>query len=197
MVVSMNKHKKVICIILLSVISALILLAALTYIPRTRALDYDMYGYIINRDGQIIEQFTFNITGKEYDFIIDPPGGEISFRGDTLEKLQDDAFILYFDWNSDTIAKNYTFGSYTGNYHPADPRYVTGSLSYYSDTANSSHFEFGMLDLEDGTFCMYADELVKDAFIVGVTDPHADPMAAVKAYHEHAGVPNTQPAPEN
>ena len=84
----MNKHKKVICIILLSVISALILLAALTYIPRTRALDYDMYGYIINRDGQIIEQFTFNITGKEYDFIIDPPGGEISFRGDTLENCR-------------------------------------------------------------------------------------------------------------
>lgn len=193
----MNKHKKIISIVLLSVVFVLLILAALTYIPRTRKLDYDMYGYIINRDGQIIEEFTFQITGKEYDFIIDPPGGEISFSGDTLKKIQEDAFILHFDWNSDTISKNYTSGSYIGYDRSSGSRYVMGTLSYYSGIANRSHFEYGMLDLEDSTFCMYADDLVNGAYIVGVTDPNADPMAAVKAYQEHAGVPNTQPAPEN
>ena len=104
---------------------------------------------------------------------------------------------VFITKNSGFIAKNYTFGSYTGNYHPADPRYVTGSLSYYSDTTNSSHFEFGMLDLEDGTFCMYADELVKDAFIVGVTDPNADPLTVVEAYQKFVRIPDLQSDPEN
>lgn len=156
-----------------------------------------MYGYIIRPDGQIMEEFTFTISGKKYDFIIDPPGGEISFSGDTLVKIQDDAFILYFDWNSDTISENYTFGNYTARYLSENRRYITGALSYYCGKTNSPHLEPGMLDLEGSTFCMYATNLVNGAYIVGVTGPNADPMAAIKAYQEHAGVPNTQPAPGN
>lgn len=193
----MNKWKRIVGIILCSVVAVLILLAALTYILRTKTLDYDLYGYIIRPDGQILEEFTFTITGKEYDFIIDPPGGTIGFSGEKLTQLERDAFILYFDWNSPTLTKNYSSGHYDGDYHPTEPRYVLGTLSYYSGTTNLYHRETGMLDLENGAFCMYADDLIENAFIVGVSDPDADPMAALEPYLKYVKIPDLQPAPEN
>lgn len=193
----MNKWKKIVGIVLCSVVAVLILLAALTYIPRAKTLDYDLYGYIIRPDGQILEEFTFTITGKEYDFIIDPPGGTIGFSGEKLTQLERDAFILYFDWNSPTITKNYSSGHYDGDYHPTEPRYVLGTLSYYSGTTNLYHWETGMLDLENGAFCMYADDLIENAFVVGVSDPDADPMAALEPYLKYVKIPDLQPAPEN
>lgn len=193
----MNKWKKIVCIILFPIVAVLILLAALTYIPRTKTLDCDLYGYIIRPDGQILEEFTFTITGKEYDFIIDPPGGTISFEGEKLVQLERDAFILYFDWNNAAIAKEYAWGHFDGDYHPTDPRYVLGTLSYCSRATNGYHFETGMLDLDNGAFCMYADDLLEDAFIVGVSEPDADPIAVLESYLEFVKIPNLQPTPEN
>ncbi len=193
----MNKWKKVVGIILCSVVAVLLLLAALTYIPRTKMLEYDLHGYIIRPDGQILEEFTFTITGKEYDFIIDPPGSTISFQGENLIQLERDAFILYFDWNYDAITKKYTFGNFDGDYHPTEPRYVLGTLCYYSGATNSSHYETGVLDLENGAFCMYADDLIGDAFIVGMSDPDSDPMTVLESYLKFVRIPNLQPTPEN
>lgn len=192
------KKLKVLFVILCSVVAvALIVMAALVYIPRTRTLDYDMHGYILQPNGQIVEQFTFTVTGKEYDFIIDRPGGVIRHTGETLVKVERDAFIMYFDWDSATISKNYTFGHYTGDYHPTHPRYVFGTLDYYCGTTNSSHFESGMLDLEDGAFCMYAEDLIENAFIVGVSDPHTDPTAVLEPYLKFVRIPDLQSAPES
>lgn len=193
----MDKRRKTVRIIFRSVVAVLILLAALTYIPITRALDYDLYGYIIRPDGQILEEFTFTVTGKEYDFIIDPPGGAISFSGEKLTQLEEDAFILHFDWNSYTIAKSYTFGHYTGDYDFRDSRYVYGSLCYYNGAANTSDFGTGMLDLENESFCLYADGLIENAYILGVSDPEADPMAMLEPYLEYIKIPDLQPTPEN
>lgn len=190
-------YRKIICIILCSVAALLIVLAALTYIPLTRTLDYDLYGYIIRPDGQIIEEFTFTVTGKEYDFIIDPPGGTISFSGTELTQLERDAFILYFDWDSTRITEKYTSGHYVGDYYSADPRYVLGSLSYYNGAANSPGSGPGILDLEDESFCIYADGLVEDAYILGVSDPDADPMAVLEPYLKFIKIPDSQSDPEN
>lgn len=194
----MKKRIKLILGITLSlVLVALLLLAAMTYIPQTRELRYEMNGFIISPDGQIMEEFTFTIYGKEYDFIIDRPGGVISHTGETLVKVERDAFIMYFDWDSATISKNYTFGHYTGDYHPTDSQYVFGMLDYYCGNTNSSHFESGMLDLENGAFCMYADDLVEKAFIVGVSDPDTDPMAVLEPYLKFVRIPDLQSAPES
>lgn len=185
-------------IILCSVIAvALVVLAALTYIPLTRTLEYDMRGYVIQPDGQIVEEFTFTMTGKEYDFIIDPPGGAIQFAGEKLEKLERDAFILSFNWGSATFSENYHSGNYTGDYHRADHRYVYGTLHYYSGTTNSSHLEPGILDLEDGTFCMYADDLVDNCFIVGISVPDTDPLAVMEYWQSTFTPPKLQSSGEN
>lgn len=193
----MDKRRKTVRIILRSVVAVLILLAALTYIPLTRALDYDLYGYIIRPDGQILEEFTFTVTGKEYNFIIDPPGGTISFSGEKLTQLEEDAFILTFDWNSYTITRNYTFGHYIGDYFLIDPRYVYGSLTFFNGDAHSSCFGTGMLDLENESFCIYADGLIENAYILGVSDPEADPMAVLEPYLEYIKIPDLHPTPEN
>lgn len=181
----MTKRKIFLTVLCSFIAVALITLALLVYVPRTTELNYDMQGFIISTDGQILEEFTFTIYGKEYDFILDRPGGSISYTGETLVKVERDAFIMYFDWDSDTISKNYTFGHYTGDYHPAQPQYVFGALDYYSGTTNSSHFGYGMLDLKNGAFCMYANDLVENAFIVGLTDPEDDPYALIDTFPKH------------
>ena len=189
---------KIYLIILCSVVAAaLVVLAALTYIPLTRTLEYDMHGYVIQPDGQIVEEFTFKVTGKEYNFIIDPPGGEIQMAGDKLVKLERDAFIMSFDWDSATFSGNYRSGNYTGDYHRTDHRYVYGTLHYYSGTTNSSHLEPGVLDLEDGVFCMYADELVDHCFIVGVSDLDTDPLAVMEYYRSTFPIKESQSPGEN
>ena len=193
----MTKRKIFLTVLCSFITVALITLALLVYVPRTTELNYDMQGFIISTDGQILEEFTFTIYGKEYDFILDRPGGSISHIGETLEKVERDAFIMYFDWDSDTISKNYTFGHYTGDYHPAQPQYVFGALDYYSGTTNSFHFGYGMLDLKNGAFCMYANDLVENAFIVGLTDPEGDPHAVIDTFLKHHKIPSELSPEEN
>ena len=181
----MPRRKPVFKIIFSTVAIILLILAALIYIPLTEKLNYDMTGYIIQPNGEIMEQFTFSITGKEYDFIIDGlKSGRISFSGDKLKEIGRDAFILHFDWDSATFSERYTFGTYTGDYHLLNNQYVRGTLWYYNGTANESNYETGILDLENGTFCMYANDLVDNAFIVGTSDPNDDPMDVIGRYQE-------------
>ena len=112
------KCKKPIRITLWSLVAILVLLAVLTYVPITRTLHYDMRGFIVRADGEILEEFTFTITGKDYNFIIDPPGGEISFSGDRLTTLERDAVVLTFDWRTSSVAKKGISGHFTDYVHP-------------------------------------------------------------------------------
>lgn len=186
----MPRRKPVFKIIFSTVAIILLILAALIYIPLTEKLNYDMTGYIIQPNGEIMEQFTFSITGKEYDFIIDGlKSGRISFSGNKLREIGRDAFILHFDWDSATFSKRYTFGTYTGDYHLSNDQLVHGSLCYYNGLANDIYYETGILDLENGTFCMYADDLVGNAFIVGTSDPNDDPMEVIERYQEFVKAP--------
>lgn len=186
----MPKWKVALRILCPTVVIVLLILAALVYIPRTETLDYDMTGYIIQSDGEVIERFNFTITGKEYDFIIDGlKSGRLSFSGDKLTEIGMDAFVMYFDWDSATFSEKYTFGHYVGDYHPENARFVIGELNYYNGAANDSYFETGMLDLENSTFCMYADNLVEDAFIVGVSDLNTDPLTVMECYRKLVKVP--------
>ena len=178
----MSIWKLFIIIAVAAVIIPLLIIAGLTYIPRTQALSYDMHGYIITQDGEIVEQFTFQITGKAYDFIIDPPGGSAHFSGNELTELSMDAHILYFEWNCKRLSEDYGAGHFQGDYWPGDPRYVSGTLTYYDTYENRCFFESGMLDLESEAFCMYGRNLVNDAFIVGLTDPDGDPHAVIEDY---------------
>ncbi len=176
----MSKQKLVIIIAVAAVIIPLLTVAGLTYIPRTQALSYDMYGYIISPEGDVLEQFSFKITGTAYDFIIDPPGGGIHFSGNEVTKLERDAHILYFEWGSKTLSKDYYSGHFSGDYWPGNSRYISGTLVYYSAEQNRGVFEQGMLDLEGEAFCMYSYTLAKNAFIVGLTDPDGDPHAVIE-----------------
>ena len=180
-------------IIICVFIILLLILAALVYIPRTEKLDYNMTGYIIQPDGEIVDQFTFSVSGKEYDFIIDGlKSGRISFSGDKLTELGKDAFVLYFDWGSATFKNRYTFGYYLGDYVPLNNQLVYGTLCYYDAIANESYFESGILDLENGTYCMYARNLVENAFIVGTSDPNTDPLEVIASFQQHVKIPELQ-----
>ena len=185
--------RKTFRIIICVFIILLLILAALVYIPRTEKLDYNMTGYIIQPDGEIVDQFTFSVSGKEYDFIIDGlKSGTISFSGDKLTELGKDAFVLYFDWGSATFKNRYTFGYYFGDYAPMNNQLVDGSLCYYDGIANASYFETGMLDLENGTYCMYARNLVENAFIVGTSDPNTDPLEVIASFQQRVKIPELQ-----
>ena len=155
-------------IIICVFIILLLILAALVYIPRTEKLDYNMTGYIIQPDGEIVDQFTFKLT-----------------------ELGKDAFILHFDWGSEMFS-HYTFGYYWGDYAPMNNQLVDGSLCYYDGIANASYFETGMLDLENGTYCMYARNLVENAFIVGTSDPNTDPLDVIASYQQNVNIPEMQ-----
>ena len=179
-------------IIICVFIILLLILAALVYMPRTEKLDYNMTGYIIQPDGEIVDQFTFSISGKEYDFIIDGlKSGRITFSGDKLTELGKDAFILHFDWGS-AMFSHYTFGYYWGDYAPMNNQLVDGSLCYYDGIANASYFETGMFDLENGTYCMYARNLVENAFIVGTSDPNTDPLEVIASFQQRVKIPELQ-----
>ena len=46
------------------VLTALLILGALTYIPMTRELRYEMDGYVIASDGKVLEEFALIVYGK-------------------------------------------------------------------------------------------------------------------------------------
>ena len=185
------KYKKPIRVTLWSLVAVLILLAVLTYVPITRTLHYDMRGFIVSPDGEILEKFDFTITGKDYNFIIDPPGGSISFSGNKLVELERDAFILSFDWGTSSIAKKCFFGHFTDSFRITDTKMI-GSLMYYDSKSNSSALDSGIFDAQYGTFCIYTDVLASNAFIVGTTDPQVDPNALIQSYKYHFVDPTTE-----
>ena len=175
------KYKKPIRVTLWSLVAVLILLAVLTYVPITRTLHYDMRGFIVRPDGEILEEFDFTITGKDYNFIIDPPGGLISFDGNELAVLERDAIVLYFDWGSSSIAKKGISGHFTDDYRHTDTQ-MHGMLSYYDPSSNSYEWDSGMFDTDSGNFCVYSNVLADNAFIIGVSDPGADPITVLDGY---------------
>ncbi len=186
----LTQYKMPIRITLWTLVSILVLLAVLTYVPVTRSLRYDMRGYIVSPDGEILEEFDFTITGKDYNFIIDPPGGLISFSGNRLVTLEEDALILQFGWNLDSINEVYSFGHLIGRTNLNNPRYTIGSIDFYNQKLNQpDHEPTALIDLERGSFCMYAEHLADNAFIVGSTDPGTDPNALIKAYIHEFGNP--------
>lgn len=191
----MTKWKIFLAIVCSFVAGALILLAVLVYVPRTTKLDYEMSGFIISPDGEVLEEFTFTMYGKEYDFIIDRPGGGVGFTGDQ-EQVRRDAFVLRFDWGDASFASKCMYGHMVDAFRLTDTRMFT-TLNYYDPTENDSHFESGLLDLEDETLCMYADYLADKAFIVGLTDPEVDPHAVIEAYLKHHKIPSELSPSEN
>lgn len=193
----MNKRIKTILGITLSlVLAALLLLAALTYIPQTRELHYEMNGFIISPDGEVLEEFPFTMYGTEYDFIIDRSGGVVSFTGGQEHHVERDAFVLRFDWGDASFAPNCMYAHMIDHFRLTDSQMFT-TLSYYDPTTNESHFESGLLDLEDETLCMYADHLVDNAFIVGLTDPEDDPYAVIDTFLKHHKIPSDLSPEEN
>lgn len=187
----LTQYKKPIRITLWSLVAILVLLAVLTYVPITKSLRYDMQGYIVSTDGEILEEFDFTVTGKDYNFIIDPPGGEISFSGNELAVLERDAIVLYIDWGSSSIAKKCLSGHFTDYVHPTDTQ-ILGALSYYDSSSNRHEWDYGMFDSEHGNFCIYTEVLADNAFVIGVSDPDADPVAVRDAYLDLVHIPELE-----
>ena len=184
----LTEYKKPICIVLSAIVIILVVLALLTYVPITKTTRYDMRGFIVRADGEILEEFDFTITGKDYNFIIDPPGGSISFSGNKLVEVERDAFVLYFDWGTSSIAKRCYLGHFTDSFRITDTK-MLGTLMYHDPIANSSEFDSGIFDAKYGTFCIYTDVLASNAFIVGTADPQVAPDALIKSYKHHFGDP--------
>ena len=184
--------KKTLMIILSCVLAAAAILAALVYIPITRSLDYEMQGYLVSADGRILREFPLSVTGKEYNFIIDRPGGTISFRGTTLTQLERDAIILVPEFDCEIMEEEYTFGTFVDTVHNADKTIVIGSYDYYSAFTNSPSAETAMLDLAKGTYCMRSDGFSKGNFIVGITDPDTDLTAVIDAFLNWGTIPDLQ-----
>lgn len=187
----LTQYKKPIRIVLWSLVAIFVLLAVLTYVPVTRSLRYDMRGFIVSPDGEILEEFDFTITGKDYNFIIDPPGGEIGFNGDQLITLERDAVILTFDWGSSSIAKKGISMHFTDYVHPTDTQ-ILGALDYFDPVSNCYEWDSGMFDTDSGNFCVYTDVLADNAFIVGVSDSDADPMTVVDGYLDLVHIPELE-----
>ena len=185
------KYKKPIRIVLWSLVAVLILLAVLTYVPITRTLHYDMRGFIVRPDGEILEEFDFTITGKDYNFIIDPPGGLISFAGNELAQLERDAFILNFDWGTSSIAKKGISMHFTDSFRLTDTQ-IFGALDYFDPSSNSYEWDSGMFDTDSGNFCVYSDVLADNAFIIGVSDPGADPITVLDGYLDLVHIPELE-----
>ena len=192
----MTKWKRVFTIACSVIAVTLIVLAVLVYVPRTTELDYDMRGFIISPDGEVLEEFPFTMYGKEYNFIIDRPGGGVRFTGGQEHHVTRDAFVLRFDWGDASFAPNCKL-EYMLDFHRRENTQMFTVLDYYDPTTNESYSEGGLLDLEDKTLCIYADHLVDDAFIVGLTDPEGDPHAVIDTFLKHRKIPSEFSPEEN
>ena len=185
------KHSRLLRILFFSLLAIGVILYCLTHIPITTSMRYDMQGYIVSADGEILEEFDFTITGKDYNFIIDPPGGEIGFDGNELAVLERDAIVLTFDWGTSSVAKKGISGHFTDYVHPTDTQ-ILGALNYFDPSSNSYELDSGMFDSENEFFCIYSDVLADNAFIVGVSDPDADPMTVVDGYLALVHIPELE-----
>ena len=187
----LTQYKTPIRIVLCAFVVILIVLALLTYVPITKTMRYDMRGFIVRPDGEILEKFDFTITGKDYNFIIDPPGSLVSFGDNEVAVLERDAIVLYFDWGTSSIAKMGISGHFTDDYRHTDTQ-MHGMLSYYDPSSNSYEWDSGMFDTDSGNICVYTDVLADNAFIVGVSDPDADPMTVIDGYLDLVHIPELE-----
>ena len=187
----LQAYKRPIRIVMWTLAVIAVVLYLLSHVPITKSLRYNMRGFIVRADGEILEEFDFTITGKDYIFIIDPPGGEISFSGDQLITLERDAVVLTFDWGTSSVAKKGISGHFTDYVHPTDTQ-ILGSLNYYDPSSNSYELDSGMFDSEKGNFCIYSDVLADNAFIIGVSDPDADPMTVLNGYLDLVHIPELE-----
>ena len=187
----LQAYKRPIRIVLWTLAVIAVVLYLLSHVPITKSLRCNMRGFIVRADGEILEEFDFTITGKDYNFIIDPPGGEISFSGDRLTTLERDAVVLTFDWGTSSVAKKGISGHFTDYVHPTDTQ-ILGALNYFDPSSNSYELDSGMFDSEKGNFCIYSDVLAGNAFIVGVSDPETDPMTVVDGYLDLVHIPELE-----
>lgn len=177
-----------------------ILLDVLVYTPRTTKLDYTMRGFIISADGEVLEEFTMTATGEEYDSIIDRPNGENTFSGTAPVRIEKDTFYLDIDWSASTILTGNTPGLFTRDFCIPHTRFIFGDLFAYSSDIGLMVREYGIFDPDSGVFYLYADELAENVFILGITDPDADPLVVLKAYQSVEGLlhrPELLPPTEN
>lgn len=196
----MAKWKIFLSILCSFVAGALTLLAVLVYVPRTTELDYDMRGFIISADGEILEEFTMSATGKEYDFIFDRPYGEVTFTGNTPERVQRETLYLDIDWSSSTMLKDTASGLFTKDFTIPHTQFILGDFLSYSSATEKMEREYGIFDSKNGVLYLYADELAEGVFILGITDPDADPLDVLKAYQSVEGLlhrPELLPPAEN
>lgn len=187
----LTQYKTPIRIVLCAFVVILIVLALLTYVPITKTMRYDMRGFIVSADGEIQEEFDFAVTCKEYNFIIDPPGGLISFVGNELAQLERDAFILNFDWGTSSIAKKGISMHFTDSFRLTDTQ-IFGALDYFDPVSNGYEWDTGMFDAEHGNLCIYTKALADNAFIVGVSDPKTDPNAVIDGYLDLIHIPELE-----
>ena len=187
----LTQYKTPIRIVLCAFVVILIVLALLTYVPITKTMRYDMRGFIVSADGEILEEFDFTVTGKDYNFIIDPPGGSISFAGNELAQLERDAFILNFDWGTSSIAKKGISMHFTDSFRLTDTQ-IFGALDYFDPVSNGYEWDTGMFDAEHGNLCIYTKALADNAFIVGVSDPKTDPNAVIDGYLDLIHIPELE-----
>ena len=187
----LTQYKTPIRIVLCAFVVILIVLALLTYVPITKTMRYDMRGFIVSADGEIQEEFDFTITGKDYNFIIDPPGSLVSFGDNEVAVLERDAIVLYFDWGTSSIAKKGISMHFTDSFRLADTQ-IFGALDYFDPVSNGYEWDTGMFDAEHGNLCIYTKALADNAFIVGVSDPKTDPNAVIDGYLDLIHIPELE-----
>ena len=174
--------KRIIRSVGLAAVVAAIVLAILVYVPRTRTTKYEMKGYLVSPDGKVLTEFPLSISVKEYDFVIDRKGGSISISGNKVT-AEGDGIVMKIHWNYPKITEKYNDYTFFANRHPESQRYLYSVISFYDPDLNAYHSEKpGLLDLEEGTFCLYATTLVEEAFIVGVTEPNENPLQVIDHY---------------
>lgn len=179
------KKTDIIGLICFSLIVLTIVLAVLVFVPITRNISYQMHGYIVHTDGRILEEFDFTVTGKEYEFMIDRPGGGTHFTGNKLTGVSIDTTILYPQWDA------YTFTSLADWYYMQFPDTQElnnschmGFLHFFKADASRTGADSVLLDMDNGTLCVYAKQLMGNAFIVGVTEEQTTPESVIAAYRE-------------
>ena len=178
----MAKWKLFLAIVCSLIAGGLILLAVLVYFPRTTELEYHMRGFVISADGEILEEFTITATGKEYDFILDRPNGEISFIGNTPKEVTKDSYYLDIDWSSSTILNGNSSGLFTRDFTLPNRQVVVGDILYTNSATGMMECEYGIFDSQRGIFYMHTDALIDGVFIIGITDPDTNPLTVLKAY---------------
>ena len=184
----MAKWKLFLAIVCSLIAGGLILLAVLVYFPRTMELEYHMRGFVISADGEILEEFTITATGKEYDFILDRPNGEISFIGNTPKEVTKDSYYLDIDWSSSTILNGNSSGLFTRDFTLPHRPVIVGDILYSSSATGMMEREYGIFDSDRGVFYMHTDTLADDVFIIGITNPNTNPSSVLKTYQNMEGL---------